>query len=291
MRPRRLIINADGYGFTAGITRGIEESIAHGVVTSISVNSNFEAVWPLEDFIRQHPHISVGVHLNPIVGRPIAEPRDVPTLVTRGGEFHFEEFTPRLQRGQIDLAELAYELALQIERVQRLVPTVTHLDSHENRHLWPRYFSIFVELARTHGIPRMRTHARQLFTGYPHPGLTTSAFYFTHPKRVLTHGVARFLMRRARRSGMRMCDRLLTTRGWKSRDSGSLLDAWLRVARGCPPGRNEIFCHPGYVDDDLRLWDRVILERREEELRALTHPRLRSAFGDSGVDLISFAEI
>lgn len=288
---RRLIINADGYGFTPGITRGIEESVADGVVTSISVNSNFDAVWPLEDFIGRYPQISVGVHLNPIVGRPIADPRDVPTLVTRHGEFHFEEFTPRLQRGQIDRAELTHELGLQIERVQQLVPTVTHLDSHENRHLWPRYFGVFLELARTHGIPRMRTHARQLFTGYPHRGLTTSAFYVTHPKRVQTHGFARLLMWRARRSGMRMCDRLLSTRGWKARDGRPLLDAWLRVATGCPPGRNEIFCHPGYVDNDLRRWDRIILERREEERQALIHPLLRQTFGESGVELISFHEI
>ena len=35
---RCLIINADGYGFTPGTTRAIEECIAFGTVRSLSVN-------------------------------------------------------------------------------------------------------------------------------------------------------------------------------------------------------------------------------------------------------------
>ena len=34
-----LIMNADGYGFTRGINRGIEEAVARGMITSISVNA------------------------------------------------------------------------------------------------------------------------------------------------------------------------------------------------------------------------------------------------------------
>lgn len=36
---KHLIVNADGYGFTTGINRGIEEAVERGVVTSISANS------------------------------------------------------------------------------------------------------------------------------------------------------------------------------------------------------------------------------------------------------------
>ncbi len=47
-----LIINADGYGFTRGINRGIEEAVERGVITSISVNANFEAAEDLPRFVR-----------------------------------------------------------------------------------------------------------------------------------------------------------------------------------------------------------------------------------------------
>ena len=39
---RYLIINTDGYGFTAGITRAIEECVEFGTVKSLSANVNFK---------------------------------------------------------------------------------------------------------------------------------------------------------------------------------------------------------------------------------------------------------
>jgi len=291
MKERRLIINADGYGFTAGVNRGIEEAVERGVVTSISVNSNFDTVRPLKEFIQRHPRISVGVHLNPVVGCPIADPKDVPTLVNERGEFHFESFTEKLQNGHISLEEMMLELGLQIERVQKLVPVVTHIDSHQNRHLWPRFFKVFLALGRRYGIERMRTHAHRICMEYPRRLAMTAAFYLTHPQRLATHGFARYLMRRARRQGMRMCDRMLSVGTWGQKGRKATLEAWLQVARACPPGNNEIFCHPAYVDDELRRWAKMIVDQREKEREVLADPRLREEFERNGVRLISFYDI
>jgi predicted glycoside hydrolase/deacetylase ChbG (UPF0249 family) len=284
VKTKRLIINADGYGFTPGVTRGIEEAVEGGVVTSISVNSNFEAVWPLKEFIERNPRVSVGVHLNPVAGRPIADPKDVPTLVDENGEFHFQSCNDNLD-------ELALELGLQIERVQQLVPTVTHIDSHQNRHLWPKFFKVFIAVGKKYGIRRMRTHAHRVCMEYVNRRMMTVAFYVTHPKRVATHGFARYLMWKARREGMRMCDRMLSVGVWGQKGRKAMLDVWLQVARGCAAGTNEIYCHPGYVDDELRRWARGIIEQREEELKVMTDPRLREEFERNGVERISFHDI
>lgn len=292
MIDKKIIINADGYGFTAGINRGIEESIDDGVVTSISVNSNFDTVEPLPELIARHPEVSVGVHLNPVAGRPIADPKRVPTLVNAEGEFHFGQFTPKLQSGEIDRRELAYELGLQIERVQKMVPqAVTHLDSHQNRHLWPKFFSVFLYLAKTYEIPRMRTHWHRINMEYEARRPVTLAFYLTHPQRMATHGFARYLMLKARHRGMRMCDRMLSVGSWGQEGRKSMLDVWIHVARGCPPGTNEIYCHPAYVDDDLRRWAKVIVDQREDERRVMTDPRLRQAFEENEIRRISFHDI
>jgi predicted glycoside hydrolase/deacetylase ChbG (UPF0249 family) len=288
---KQLIVNADGYGLTAGINRGIEEAIDDGIVTSVSVNANFDTVWPLRELIARKPGISVGVHLNPVAGRPIADPGDVPTLVDAHGEFHFAEFTPRLQAGEIDPAELKHELGLQIERVQGIVPVVTHVDSHQNRHLWPRFFSVFCDLAAEYHIERMRTHAHRIAMEYEQRRMHVLSFYARNPKRLGTHGFARYLMWRARRRGLRMCDRLLSVGAGGESSGKGLLDVWLQVARGCPQGTNEIYCHPAYVDDDLRRWAKVIVEQREDERRALTDPRLRAELEANEVRLISFHDI
>jgi chitin disaccharide deacetylase len=290
-REKLLIVNADGYGFTAGVNRGIEEAIESGIVTSISVNANFETVSPLRELAARHPRLSVGVHLNPVAGSPIADPADVPTLVNDRGEFHFDQFTPRLQSEKIDRAELKHELRLQIERVKELVPVVTHLDSHQNRHLWPRFFEIFLELAREQRIDRMRTHASRIGMEYEQRFPHVLAFYAAHPRRLATHGFARYLMWRARRRGMRMCRRLLSVGAAGTSSGKGMLEVWLQIARGCPRGTNEIYCHPAYVDDDLRRWAKVIVEQREHERRVLTDPRLRKELDRNGVRLISFHEI
>jgi predicted glycoside hydrolase/deacetylase ChbG (UPF0249 family) len=291
MSEKLLLINADGYGFTAGLNRGIEEAIDHGVVTSISVNSNFEAALELEALIARRPDISVGVHLNPVAGKPVSPRDEVPTLVDEAGEFHLDSFTAKLGSGHIDLGELALELGRQIERVQGLVPTITHLDGHQDRHVWPKFYDVFLDLAKRYGIGRMRTHARRIGMEHRHRTLRTGVYYATHPKRTAVQVYGRYLMRKARRRGLRMCDRRLSIEASTPRSTEEMLDAWLQLARSCPTGTNEMVCHPGYVDDELRRWARKTLDQRERERLAVTDPRLRTAFDDHGIRLISFHDI
>lgn len=291
MKKKQIIINADGFGFTAGTTRGTMEAIEQGVISSISVNSNTEHVLALKEFIERNPKVSVGVHVNPVVGKPIADPKDIPSLVDEHGEMHYESFTDKLQSGHIKPDEMALELGLQIERVQKLVPVVTHIDSHQNRHLWPKFFRVFLQLAKKYKIPRMRTHAHTVCMEYPNRRLMAAAFYLTHPYRMATHGFARHLMRTARRAGMRMCDRQLSVGAWGQKGRKAMLDVWLQVARNCPPGTNEIYCHPAYIDDELRKYAKVIVDQREDERRVMTNPVLREEFERNGVEIISFHDI
>lgn len=93
---RYLIINADGYGFTAGINRAIEECIAFGTVRSLSANVNFQHAEGLAQLVHNHPELSVGCHINPVVGRPLTPADKVPTLVDCNGEFFYQTFARRL---------------------------------------------------------------------------------------------------------------------------------------------------------------------------------------------------
>src|SRR5438034_2135906 len=78
---RQLIINADGYGFTEGITRAIEECIDFGTVRSLSANVNFPRSERIRELVAKRPDLSIGCHLNPIVGRPLLAPERLPSLV------------------------------------------------------------------------------------------------------------------------------------------------------------------------------------------------------------------
>lgn len=282
-----LIINADGYGFTRGINRGIEEAVEHGVITSISVNTNFDAVEELPRFVKRYPHISVGVHVNPVVGRPIADPKDIASLVNAQGEFHYHEFTQRLMHKQIDLSELAHELALQVQRVREMGIKISHLDSHQNRHLYPPYFSVFLQLLREQKIPRMRTHRHYILAERSNPHLRAVGYYLRNPSRLVTHGMARYEMWVARRQGIRMADRLLST---TTTGDKSVLPLWLQLLRNVPDGWNEVFCHPAYPDDELRRWATYVDQRRAE-IDVMTSKETKQEIQRCGITLRSFHDL
>lgn len=282
-----LIINADGFGFTRGINRGIEEAVAGGVVTSISVNANFAAVEDLPAFHRRHPHISVGVHLNPVVGSPVAHPAEIPTLVNEMGEFHYRDFTKRLLHKRIDPEELTYELSLQIERVRNMGIAISHLDSHQNQHLFPPFFKVFIKLLQLHGIHCMRTHAHFPLAESTSPRMAAVGYYLTHPYRLLTHGWTRILMRRARRGGVLMADRLMST---STTGDKAVQKHWSQLLRNVPDGWTEVYCHPAYPDDELRKWATYVDERKAE-IKVLTSRETRETIRDCGIILCSFHDL
>ncbi|MHB0937010.1 MAG: carbohydrate deacetylase [Armatimonadota bacterium] len=282
-----LIVNADGYGFTPGINRGIEEAVARGIITSISVNSNFDPIEDLPQFVRTYPHISVGVHLNPVVGRPIAEASCVPSLVDGEGYFHYHGFTERLLHRRIDAGELEYELTLQIERVREMGVRISHLDSHQNQHLYPAYFPIFMGLLKRHSIPCMRTHVHYIPADSPRPGVDRWRLYLRNPGRLPTHLFTRWMMFRARRQGAIMADWLLTT---MSSGNKADLSRWRQLLRNVPEGWSEVYCHPAYPDDELRRWATYV-EPRRQEIEVMTSPETREEVERQGIELKSFHDL
>lgn len=157
--PRLLIVNADDYGLTTGISEGILRAHREGVVTSTSVLALGSALARTGPLLREHPRLAVGVHLA-AVGEdpPLLEAREVPTLVDRHGRLPrtWRHFLARACRGAIDADDLRRELDAQIVRVEELGVAVTHLDTHQHLHLWPPVREVLLELAARHGIVAVR---------------------------------------------------------------------------------------------------------------------------------------
>lgn len=59
---RRLIVNADDFGLSEGVNRGIIEAHAHGIVTSTSLMVHRPAARQAAELARAHPALSVGLH-------------------------------------------------------------------------------------------------------------------------------------------------------------------------------------------------------------------------------------
>jgi chitin disaccharide deacetylase len=137
---RRLIVNADDFGASTGINRGIVECHAHGIVTSTSLMVTGRAVVEAVALSRVYPGLSVGLHWD-VCGEDERE-FDLGDERAVRDEFHrqLDEFHRRLGR----------------------LPT--HVDSHRHVHRDERAWPVIRELTAPLGVP-LREDGRVNFVG------------------------------------------------------------------------------------------------------------------------------
>ena len=286
---KRLIVSADGFGFGPGATQGIIDALREGkFITSVSVNANFAEVERVRDLVAQFPHISVGVHLNPMAGRPCLPREEVRSLVGEDGCLQNHKFPGLLRKGAISESELEAELDAQIAKVKELAGArLTHIDSQGNQHL--AYFDLFLKLARKWDIRRMRNNASLICLEAPKARWSRIKTYMRRPHVWLAHVYRRSQMRKARAAGMRMAEKLVTV-GYAGFGNKSNPENWRRILRNLPVGTYEIYCHPAYPDETLQRWS-VYRQERAQELAILRQRELGDLARDAGIEIVSFDAI
>jgi chitin disaccharide deacetylase len=116
---RALVVNADDFGQSAGVTRGIIEAHERGIVTSASLMVLWPASAEAAAYSRRQPGLSVGLHL------------DLGEWTCRAGVW--EALYTRVDSTDPDAVDL--EVRKQLERYRDLVgQNPTHLDSHQHVH-------------------------------------------------------------------------------------------------------------------------------------------------------------
>src|SRR4029077_10920167 len=91
---------------------------------------------------------------------PLLSAREIPTLVDRRGRLplSWKQFLPRLALRRIDLDDVEREFTAQGEAVRSTVgpARITHLDTHQHLHLWPRVAALVARLAQRWSVPGVR---------------------------------------------------------------------------------------------------------------------------------------
>jgi predicted glycoside hydrolase/deacetylase ChbG (UPF0249 family) len=288
---RNLIVNADGYGFTEGVTRAIEECVAFGTVKSVSVLANFPLAEGVTRLLERFPDLSVGCHLNPVVGRPLLPPRRVPSLVDDRGEFLRGRFLERLAAGALRPEELRAELTAQVERLRVLAgANLTHIDFQQGLENQPRLYPLFLDVAVASGVGRIRTHKYHFGLHHRLPGLRHGVYLLWPPMRLAKYVYNSWLRRVAKKRCLAMPDLTFSGHFLSGRDGGVCLPNYLTLLRNLPPGTVELIAHPAYVDASLRLQSKY-LEPRELEREILLDPAFRQAVRSLGINLIGYGDI
>ena len=139
---KRLVVNADDFGFTTDVNQGILEAHRNGILTSTTLMANGPAFDDAVKLALANPSLDVGCHLVLIGGRSLLAPHDpLPGSV------------PELLAAIVSRRLRVYdELAAQVRRIFAAGITPTHIDTHKHTHLAPPVLDAVARIAQEFGV-------------------------------------------------------------------------------------------------------------------------------------------
>ncbi|MDM5297023.1 ChbG/HpnK family deacetylase [Bacillus pumilus] len=255
----RLIINADDFGLTESVSKGILKGMKEGIITDTTMLTNTNHFDRSIELAKEAGVKEMGVHLNLTLLRPLLDAKKVKSIVDEHGNFYRKPpFIPSSFRKE----EVRAELKAQIEKFLSSQLTLTHIDTHHGFSIVDEeMLQIIIELAKEYRVPMRKdavlTEDPQIKNQLAISGVkTTDALYadFSSPKlqeSVLFDAIAKY------------------------KDTDATV---------------EIPCHPGFVDDELRRVSSLI-DEREEDLQLCLNPQWFDYMKKHHVELIGFNQL
>lgn len=252
----RLIINADDFALTMGVSKGIIKGMQEGSITDTSVLSN--SIY-FEDSIKlaeQNGIKSMGVHLTLTFAKPVLDVSKVKSLVDSNGYFFKQtSLIPKAYKKE----EVRNELRAQIEKFLSTGLKMNHLDTHHGFSvLDSEMLDIVTSLAKEYSVPMRRddilsqdVRIREKFLSSDI--VSTDDFYI---------------------SIMNESDNYIEALLEKHIDSQDTI---------------EIAGHPGFVDKAL-LTTSSLTHQREKDLELFMSIKLKKYIKDNRIKLISYSE-
>jgi predicted glycoside hydrolase/deacetylase ChbG (UPF0249 family) len=266
---KQLVVNADDFGFTSDVNRGIVDAHCRGILTATTLMANGAAFDDALRLARETPTLDIGCHLVLVGDRSLLTGKPYPPTVGR--------LLAALARREIRPYE---ELAAQVRRILDNGIRPTHLDTHKHTHLAPPVLEAVARLSEEFGIRWVRRPFDFALTA-PHG---------TVPRLKRLTSAALGLLRRR-------FHRVLDRHGCRATDhfAGFQITGRFRTAElvqllaSLPEGSTELMCHPGYCGEALRGARTRLKESREQELEALTAAETRAALERHGIELVGYA--
>jgi predicted glycoside hydrolase/deacetylase ChbG (UPF0249 family) len=260
---KKLVVNADDFGFTRDVNQGIVEAHQRGILTATTLMATGAAFDDAVRLARANPSLDIGVHLV-LVGDP-----PFPLTVA--------QLTRAVALGKISIYD---ELLAQVRRVIDAGLEPSHLDTHKHTHLLPPVLDAVARIAEEMRIPWVRRpfDFRAPYEGVPWTKRATGAAF----------GIVRARFSRVlKKHGCRSTDNFAGFRVTGRYTAAQLA----RLILALPAGTTEFMCHPGICGEELRAARTRLQESRQQELTALTSPEVRAALTEAGVKLARYRDL
>lgn len=264
---KRLIVNADDFGYTRDVNEGILQSHRHGIVRSASLMANGPALEHAVGLALQSPTLAIGCHLTLVEGPSVARPgtKLPPSLVSLLVDPPTRE-------------DALGEFRAQVERLLACGVQPDHLDTHKHLHIFPPVLQAVTEIAREFGIRWIRKPFDIPFGAVRAKRRWVAAVL--EPLRIAFD-------ERLARTGCRTTDYFA---GFSA--TGAVTAPWLVVLlTELPHGTGELVCHPGYCGPELSVANTRLKESRPAELGALCDPAVLDAVNANGIELLAYRDL
>lgn len=206
-----LIVNADDFGLTKGVNKGVVECYKNGILRSTSIMCNMPYAHEALEIKELCPDLGFGIHITLDAGKPLSSPEKVNTLVDERGYFK-RGFPHSLDDADVD--QIRIEIEEQIKKAFSLGVTITHMDSHHHVQSHPKVIDVFIEMAYKYNLPVRSTPLdREMII----------------------------------KAGLKTVDNFI----YNFYDEGVKKENLLSILGSLKEGITEIMSHPAYVDDEL----------------------------------------
>ena len=273
-----MVANADDFGLSSGINRGIESAYCDGILRSASLMPNGSAFDDAVGIARENPGLGVGVHVSLVDERCLAPAGMLRGLAAEDGSLpsSYGAFVKAFLARKFGVAEVRTEIEAQVGRVLATGIAPTHVDFHQHLHMLPGIFEVVLAVARSTGISVVRIPLDRA----EHAGSVARRLHTRILSVLCRHNASKLT-----RAGIRSAHHFHGL-GQSGNMNESNLVATLRRLT---PGVNEVMMHPGFSDPATAAryhwgyhWD--------DEHAALVSKRALSFIDEHSIRLATFAD-
>ncbi|MEW6130899.1 MAG: ChbG/HpnK family deacetylase [Acidobacteriota bacterium] len=286
---KRLIVNADDFGFTRGTNAGIVRAFKNGILTSTTLMANGAAFQEAVDLAQAHPMLGVGCHLTAVGGKAVSS--ESASLADTEGNLPrtLTDLVIKLARRQVNPLDIEREFAAQVERLVSTGIRPTHLDTHKHTAMHPTVSEAMARVATEFGIRIVRFP-------FENPRVSVkTALTRNRRKLVFKQGALSLMTRPAARQFKNVLRRfnLQTPDYFCGVTLTGLLDseALCQIINSLNEGVTELMCHPAIYDAELEVAHTRLKRERQQEFEALTDATVKHCLEANRIELLHYGQI
>ena len=118
---KQILVRADDLGYSRGVNYGIYDATHIGMIRNVGIMVNMPFTQHGWDLIKDMPDLSIGLHTDISNGRPITDPKLLPSITTPDGFFKHSKVYRSATEDFVDYDEVVMEIEAQYQALVALI--------------------------------------------------------------------------------------------------------------------------------------------------------------------------